>query len=47
MCIYDKYLYSYKYACNICSQLIKLTDLHEVISSNPSLGKSVANPIIA
>ena len=44
--IYDKYMYGYKYACNICSQLIKLTHLHEVISLNPSLGKSVSNPII-
>ena len=47
MCIYDKYMYGYKYACNICCQLIKITHLHEVISLNPTLGKSVSNPIIA
>ena len=29
------------------SQLIKITHLHEVISLNPTLGKSVSNPIIA
>ena len=47
MCIYDKCMYGHKYACNICSQLIKLIHLHEVISLNPGLGKSVSNPIIA
>ena len=47
MCIYDTYIYGYKYACNICMQFIKLNHLHEVISLNPSLGKSVFNPIIA
>ena len=39
-------MYGYKYAYNICSQLIKLTHLHEVISLNLSLGKSVSNPSI-
>ena len=47
MCIYDKYMYGFKYACNICSQLIKFTHLQEVITLNPSLDKSVSNPTIA
>ena len=44
---YDKYMYGYKYECNICSQLIKPTHLHEVISLNLGLGKSFSNPMMA
>ena len=53
----DKYMYGYKYECNICSQLIKPTNicsqlikpthLHEVISLNLGLGKSFSNPMMA
>ena len=46
MCIYDTCMYGYKYACNTCSQFIKGNDLLEVISLNPSLGKSVSNHLI-